>query len=116
MGKPTIKKPLSKRIARIILKSFLFLVLFILFVFLLTLTPPVQRYLTSRTENFLERKLQTKVDIKRIAFDPFGNVRMEGVYLEDRNKDTLLSGATIKARLNIFKLFSNRIFVGPAIR
>lgn len=56
-----------------------------------------------------ERKLQTNVDIGRISFDPFGNVRMTDVYLEDRNKDTLLAGAFIKTRMNIFKLFSNEI-------
>src|SRR5690348_3357422 len=100
MGKQKINRPLSVRIARTFLKSLLFLFLFIVFVFLLTLTPPVQRYLTSRAEKYLEKRLQTRVDIGRISFDPFGNVRLKGVYVEDRNKDTLLSGALIKGRVN----------------
>ncbi len=111
MRKPKIKRPLSVRIARTFLKSLLFLFLFIVFVFLLTLTPPVQRYLTSRAEKYLEKRLETKVDIGRISFDPFGNIKLKGVYVEDRNKDTLLSGAMIKGRVNIFKLFSNKVLI-----
>ncbi|HUR66611.1 MAG TPA: translocation/assembly module TamB domain-containing protein [Chitinophagaceae bacterium] len=111
MGKAPLKRSRTARISRIILRSFLFLFLFIIFIFLLTLTPPVQRYLTGRVEKFLEKKLQTRVDIDRITFDPFGNVKLAGVYVEDRNKDTLLSGAILKTRVNVFKLFSNKILV-----
>src|SRR5438105_1671691 len=111
MRESKVKRPLSARIARVILKSFLFLLLFIVFVFLLTLTPPVQRFITVRVERYLEKKLQTKVVINRISFDPFGNVKLKGVYLEDRHHDTLLSGSVVKAHLNYFKLFSNKVLV-----
>lgn len=109
MVQTVIKKKKSNRAARIILKTFLFLLLFIVVVFLLLLTPPVQRFMTTKVENYLERKLQTRVDIGRIAFDPFGNIRLKEVYVEDRNKDTLLNGTLVKTKLNIFKLFSDKI-------
>ncbi len=109
----TVKKTrsLPQKIARIILKSILFLLLFIIFVFLLILTPPVQRFLTGKVENYLEKKLGTKVEIGSISFGLSGNVNLKDVYFEDKKKDTLLSGGVIKAHLNFIKLFSNEVEV-----
>src|SRR5438128_2583914 len=86
------KRSLPARIARIFLKSLLFLFLFIVLVFLLILTPPVQKFLTGKVENYLEKKLQTRVEIGRISFGLSGNVALQNVYIEDRTKDTLISG------------------------
>ena len=47
-----------QKIARILLKVVLFIVLFVVLLFLLLLTPPVQRFATTRVENFLENKLK----------------------------------------------------------
>ncbi|MEJ8844458.1 translocation/assembly module TamB domain-containing protein [Lacibacter sp. H375] len=80
-------------------------------VFLLILTPPAQRLLTTKVENYLEKKLLTTVKIDRISFDLAGNISLRDVYLEDRRKDTLLSGGMIKAKLNYVKLFSNEVRV-----
>lgn len=105
------KKSWPHRVARIFLKTILFLFLFIIIVFLLILTPPVQRFLTSRVENYLEKKLETKVEIGRIGFGLSGNVRLLDIYIEDKTKDTLVSGEAIKANVNFVKLFSNEVEV-----
>lgn len=101
----------AARIGRILLKSVLFLLLFVLFLFLLILTPPVQRFLTGKVETYLQNKLKTRVEIASISFGLSGNIELNDVYLEDRTKDTLLSGGTIKAHLNFAKLFSNEVEV-----
>ncbi len=110
---PTEKRKINypRKIARIFLKIILFLFLFIILIFLLVLTPPVQRFLTSKVENYLENKIKTKVEIGRIAFGLSGKVSLTDVYFEDRNKDTLLSGETIRAQINFMKLFSNEVEV-----
>ncbi|HEX6334974.1 MAG TPA: hypothetical protein VFZ78_12155, partial [Flavisolibacter sp.] len=100
-----------KKTARIILKTVLFLVLFVLLLFLLMFTPPVQKFLTVRVQNYLENKLQTRVRIGRIAFGISGNVSLLNVYIEDRAKDTLLSGERIRAHLNYARLLSNEVEV-----
>ena len=105
------KRSVPARVGRIVLKTLLFLLLFIILVFLIILTPPAQRFLTGKVENYLEKKLQTRVDIKRISFGLSGNVSLENVYIEDRTKDTLISGGSIKAHLNFMKLFSNEVEV-----
>lgn len=111
--KETVKRQrsLPAKIGRIFLKTLLFLVLFIILVFLLILTPPVQRFLTAKAENFLEKKLQTNVEIGRIAFGLSGDVSLQNVYIEDRTKDTLVSGGAIKANINFLKLLSSELEV-----
>ncbi len=101
----------NSRIIRIILKCVLFLMLFVVVVFLLLLTPPVQRFITTKVENYLEKKLSTKVEIGSISIGLFGNVSLKDIYVEDRRKDTLLNGGIVKANLNYVKLFSNEVHV-----
>ena len=105
------KRSVPARIGRILLKTVLFLILFIILLFLVLLTPPAQRFLTTKVENYLENKLQTRVDIGRISFGLSGNIALQNVYIEDRTKDTLVSGGSIKAHLNFMKLFSNEVEV-----
>ncbi|MDQ3278042.1 MAG: hypothetical protein M3Q06_06935, partial [Bacteroidota bacterium] len=105
------KRGWPQRVARIFLKTILFILLFIVLIFLLILTPPVQRFLTAKVENYLEQKLKTRVDIERIGFGLSGNIYLNNVYLEDKSRDTLLSGGTIKAHMNFMKLFSNEVEV-----
>ncbi|RYF86316.1 MAG: hypothetical protein EON98_04030 [Chitinophagaceae bacterium] len=105
------RRSVPARVGRILLKTLLFLFLFIILVFLLILTPPVQRFLTGRVENYLEKKLQTRVDIERISFGLSGDVALQNVFIEDRTKDTLVSGGSIKAHINFMKLFSNEVEV-----
>jgi translocation and assembly module TamB len=100
-----------RKIARIVLKSILFLFLFIMLVFVLLLTPPAQRFLTGKVESFLQNKLKTKVEIGSISFGLSGNINLQNVYIEDKTKDTLISGGTIKAHLNYLRLFSNEVQV-----
>src|SRR6476661_238757 len=98
----TVKKPTNypRKIARILLKTLLFIFIFIVIVFLLILTPPVQRFLTGKVENYLENKLKTRVEIGSISFGLSGKVSLDNVYIEDRARDTLISGGTIRGHLN----------------
>jgi translocation and assembly module TamB len=98
-----------RKIARILLKGILFLFLFIVLVFLLVLTPPVQRFLTGKVETYLQKKLKTDVEIGSISFGLSGNINLKNIYVEDRSNDTLLAGGLIKAHLNYLKLFSNEV-------
>ena len=99
------------RIARIALKIVLFILLFVLLVFILLLTPPVQRLLTTKVQHYLENKLHTKVLIGRISFGLSGKVGLQNVYIEDKTRDTLLAGGTIKGHLNFLRLFSNEVLL-----
>ncbi|HYK56096.1 MAG TPA: AsmA family protein, partial [Flavisolibacter sp.] len=105
------KKKLSypRKLARILLKVVLFLFLFIVLVFILVLTPPVQRFLTGKVQNYLQHKLNTRVEIGSISFGLSGKVGLQDIYIEDQTKDTLVAGGTIKTHLSFLKLFSNEV-------
>jgi len=97
------------RIARIVLKTIAFILLFILLIFSLLFTPPVQRFLSSKVQNYLQTKLQTRVLIGRITFGLAGDVGLHNIYIEDKARDTLVSGGSIRARINFLKLLSNEV-------
>ena len=101
----------SVKIARIVLRTVLFILLFVLFIFILLLTPPVQKFLTAKVQHYLENKLHTKVLIGRISFGLSGKVGLNNVYIEDKTKDTLVSGGSIRGHLNFLRLLSNEVLV-----
>jgi translocation and assembly module TamB len=109
MQKPKTVSNYPRKIIRIVLKTIAFLLLFVLLIFILLLTPPVQRFLTVRVQHYLENKLHTKVLIGRISFGLSGKVGLNNIYIEDKSKDTLVSGGSIRAHLNFMKLFSNEV-------
>ncbi|GAC1707277.1 MAG: hypothetical protein NVS9B7_19480 [Flavisolibacter sp.] len=100
-----------KKTGRIVLKTLVFIILFILLVFFLIFTPPIQHLLTGKVQHYLENKLHTKVDIGGISIGLSGKISLENIYIQDKTKDTLVSGGAIKAHLNLFKLFSHEVDV-----
>ncbi|RYZ46662.1 MAG: hypothetical protein EOP49_22970, partial [Sphingobacteriales bacterium] len=74
----------------------------ILVVILINLTP-VQNYFAQKAVNYLGEKLGTKVSLKHIRIDLLNSATLEGLYVEDKNKDTLLYAG--EARLKITDWF-----------
>jgi hypothetical protein len=108
---PTRKPDYVRKTARVLIKVILFLLLFIVIIFLLVLTPPVQRFATSKVEAYLQKKLQTRVEIGSISVGLTGRVNLNNVYVEDQTKDTLISGGNIKATITMSKLLANEVEV-----
>lgn len=65
--------------------------------------PPLQNWAAHYVAGKLSKELQTKVEIKNASFTLLNHVNLEGVYIEDRNHDTLLSAG--KMTLNITDWF-----------
>lgn len=55
-----------------------------------------QNFLTRQVTQYLSQKLQTRVEIKNVKLDLFYKVNISGIYIEDRDKDTLLYAGLIK--------------------
>ncbi len=107
----TIKTNYTQKVARVLLKIVLFLLLLVVVIFFLLFTPPVQRFATTKVESYLQNKLGTEVEIGSISFGLTGRIHLQNIYIEDKKKDTLLSGGVIKADLALFKLFNNEVEV-----
>ncbi|HJS55633.1 MAG TPA: translocation/assembly module TamB domain-containing protein, partial [Chitinophagaceae bacterium] len=96
--------------ARIAAKTILFIILSLLIILLLVQTGPVQNIIRSKSVTWLEKKLQTRVEVGRAYIGLPKNIVLENIYIEDRQKDTLLSGGKLEANLNLLRLlFKNEI-------
>jgi translocation and assembly module TamB len=107
-----VKRQAWKKPARIAAKTILFIILFFLIILLLLQTRPVQNVLRAEAVAWLEKKLQTRVEVGKVYVSFPKNIVLENVYLEDRQKDTLLSGGRIEANLDLYDLiFRNQLDV-----
>ncbi|WP_152268486.1 translocation/assembly module TamB domain-containing protein [Agriterribacter humi] len=106
MDQQGTKKNTGRRIARIVVKTVLFILLFLVLLAGLILTPPVQNFIRGKAVTYLEKKLHTKVAIGKIYIGFPKKVVVENVYIEDRSKDTLISGGSIKVNVDLFDLIT----------
>ncbi|MGN6435644.1 MAG: translocation/assembly module TamB domain-containing protein [Agriterribacter sp.] len=106
MVKEKQKSNIVKRVVRIVVKTILFLLLFFLVLVGLILTPPVQNFIKGKAVNYLEKKLQTKVAVGKIYIGLPKKVVLKDIYIEDRQRDTLLWGGGIQVDIGIWKLIT----------
>ncbi len=106
-------KPTGKKIPKLILKSFLWIVLclFSLIVILLIVIqfPKTQHYLTGKITTYLSQKLNSKVELEKIYVAFPKDIALTNLYVEDLHKDTLLYAHSIKINLNLLDLLSKKL-------
>lgn len=68
---------------------------------------PVQTWAARKAANYLAGELHTKIDIKSLYIKPFSSVVLEGLYVLDKQNDTLLNAPKFAVELNGFSLFSS---------
>lgn len=71
----------------------------------------VQTYFAQQATAFLSKKLNTKVSIDKVEIVFFNQARFHNFYLEDLNKDTLISAGTLSINFRIFDLLNKTINV-----
>ncbi len=71
----------------------------------------VQTWLVKKIANNLSVKLHTKVTIKKVDVRFFNRVLLEGVMVEDLQKDTLLYAGTLKGNVNDWFFFKDKIAI-----
>ncbi|MDR3711804.1 MAG: translocation/assembly module TamB domain-containing protein [Puia sp.] len=105
----------AKKFVRRVVRVFTWIVggvlILVIIVFILIQVPSVQRFAKGKLVSYLEGKLGTKVEIRRLALSFPGDLTLENVYFEDRRKDTLLYGGKIEVRLSLWKLLDKEISV-----
>ena len=107
--KASPSRNILKRSAVVLLKIVLFLILFVVLVYALIQTPPVQNFARKKMVAFLESRLQTKVEVGRLSITFPKRITLEDVYIEDRQQDTLLSGGKLKVDISFWKLLRNEV-------
>lgn len=68
---------------------------------------PVQTWAAKKAAAYLSEKLKTEIGIKSLYIQPFTSVVLEGFYVLDKEKDTLVNTPKLTVELNGFSLFSS---------
>jgi hypothetical protein len=104
-----------KRLKKILLWFFLSLLLLVLVLWIFIQTPFGQNWIAGQVTKRLSRDLQTKVSIQHVDFALFNRMHLEGVLIEDRDRDTLLYAGDVQVRITdwfFFKKEAELKFVG----
>lgn len=108
------EKP-RKSILRKIIKYFSIFILTIvglnLLLYLLLSIPAVQNKAKDIAVNELKKMLDTEISIEKIRLSLFDHISLENIYIEDRNKDTLLFANDLNAGLDIWQLLNGELLV-----
>jgi hypothetical protein len=89
------------------------LVLVLIFVIIAALIqiPVVQNKIIHYVTSFVSNKTHTRVEIKNISISFPKSVVIEGLYLEDLKKDTLLYAGKAKVNIALYDLFNYKIAI-----
>lgn len=104
-------KRFFRKIIRILLWVVGSILILIIIIILLLQTPWAQNIIRSKAQTWLAGKLHTRVEIKELSVGFPRTVSLGGVYIEDRQKDTLLSGKKLELGLNMWKLFHGEVAI-----
>ncbi|MBL7700403.1 MAG: translocation/assembly module TamB domain-containing protein [Chitinophagaceae bacterium] len=105
----TKHRTLAGKILRIVFRTLLIIVLIFATIALLIITPPVQNFIRQKATAWLSSKLNTTVSVGRIYIGFPKKVVLENIYVEDLQKDTLLSGGLVKVDVSMMKLLKNEL-------
>ena len=71
-------------------------------------TTPVQNWLISIATNELSKELGTQVKIKHVSFTLLNSANLEGTFIQDKSKDTLLYAGQLKVRITDWFFFKDK--------
>jgi len=71
----------------------------------------VQTWVVHKITKSLEKQLGTEIEIDKVDVDFFKTVVLDGVYIEDLQRDTLLYAKVLKADIGLFSLFGKEFAI-----
>ncbi len=96
-------------------KTILWLATILVFLFVviavLIQIPAVQNKIVHGVTSYVSNKTHTKIEIKKVGISFPKSVVIEGLYLEDLKKDTLLYVGKAKVNIALYNLFHNKIAI-----
>ena len=107
-------RPILIKTFKVVLWVVMVLVIIFEIIAALIQVPGVQKKIVNYATSFVSCKTHTKVEIKNIRISFPKSVVIEGIYLEDPKKDTLLYTGKAKVNIALFDLFKNKIAVNSA--
>ena len=77
--------------------------------FFLLRIPAVQNYVASKATTWLSEKLETKVELKEVSIDVLDHLILKGLYIEDKNRDTLIYAGKLEVNIGTINPFAPSI-------
>jgi translocation and assembly module TamB len=102
-------KKILWKIAKIFGWIFLSIILLLIVIALAIQLPPVQNKLVQKAVTFLEEKIGTNVELEHISISFPKAIVLEGLYLEDQKKDTLLFAGKFSVDTDLWALARREI-------
>ena len=102
-------KTISFRVLRIILKTGAVILLLLLLVIFLVQTSYIRNIIRGKAESYLQKKLHTRVTVGNLYIGFPKKIVIKNIYVEDLQKDTLLSGGKLEIDISLFKLLHHQI-------
>jgi len=87
------------------------LIFILLLVNILIRIPSVQNYLTGKATNYLEEETGAEVNLDKVLISFPKDVLLQGLYLSDERKDTLLYAGEIRVNVGVWDLLWNKIYI-----
>ncbi|MBI3503005.1 MAG: translocation/assembly module TamB domain-containing protein [Bacteroidetes bacterium] len=110
-----MKSKVIKKIFRFFLWFIgILLLVFVSFYFALR-SPEFQTWATNRIGGYFSGKWKTTVRVEGVSVELWKKIVLEGVYVEDQHRDTLLYAEKLKLDIGNFNSDSNTIFVNNVI-
>ena len=106
MQKPSKGRRFLRRFVKITVVT---LVLLLAGLYTLLQLPSVQTWLGQKLSGKLARELQTKIAVHSVRIEFFKTVHLEGVYVEDLHRDTLLYGNEISCKIGLLSFAQKRL-------
>ncbi len=98
-----------KKSLHVILWMIFALLIFLISIAVLIQVPAIQTKIVHSAASFVSNKTHTKVDIRKLRISFPKSVVIEGLFLEDLKKDTLLYAGKLKINIALFDLLYNKI-------
>ncbi len=108
-------KPIIKKALKAILWVVASVVLLFVIIAALIQIPAIQNKIIRFATTFVSDKTHTRVEIKNISISFPKSVNIEGLFLEDTQKDTLLYAGKAKINIALYDLISSKIAVNSFV-
>ncbi|MCK9399746.1 MAG: AsmA family protein [Bacteroidales bacterium] len=100
-----------KKTLKAVLWVAIVIILIVVIIAALIQIPGIQNKIVHYATSFVSNKTHTRVEIKNISISFPKSVVIEGLYLEDAQKDTLLYAGKAKINIAPYDLFSDKISI-----
>ncbi len=92
---------------KILIRTVAVIILLLILVYGLLQIPTVQTWVVGKVAITLSDRLGAKVSVKRVNFHFFNEISLQGLMVEDKQKDTLLYAGQVDATINNWFIFKD---------